>query len=103
MRRRLTPEQRETAKQSYDEIGHSLAKLVLEHDTPEEDAWALVADLGLYERWELQGWLVLHRKLHRNEVRKADRRKARAQKLMQRAEQARPTKLLKALRKTEIG
>lgn len=103
MRRMLTPEQREVAKLSYEEIGRSLAALVLEHDYSEDRAWALVSDLGLYQRWELQGWLILYRKLERSRIRRLERREKRHQEKLARIEQAKPRKLLKALRKQDIG
>lgn len=103
MRRRLTPEQREVAKLSYEEIGRSLATLVLEHGKPESEVWAMVSDLGLYQHWEFQGWLILHRKYRRHYIETFHRRQKRTEQRMERIKQARPTKLLKALSKSKSG
>lgn len=103
MRRRLTPEQREVAKLSYEEIGRSLATLVLEHGKSEQEVWDMVADLGLYEPWEFQGWLILHRKFRRHQIETFQRRQKRTEKRLELVRQARPTKLLKALSKSKSG
>lgn len=100
MRRRLTPEQREVAKLSYEEIGRSLAALVLEHGKTEEEVWAMVADLGLYQPWEFQGWLTLHRKYRRHQIITFNRRQKRTEQRLERLRQARPARLGRALLKT---
>lgn len=103
MRKTFTPEQLEAAKLSYEDIGRSLAALVLEHNQKPEQAWALVSDLGLYERWELDLWLQMHRRNRRSALQslkaKEKRRRARKDAL----EAAKPRKVLKALHKSTNG
>jgi hypothetical protein len=103
MRSSFTQEQLGAAKLSYEDIGRSLAALVLEHNQKPEQVWLLVSDLGLYERWEFDLWLQIHRRKRRSVLQglesKQRRRKAQAEAL----EAVKPRKVLKALRKSTNG
>lgn len=100
---RYNAQERARGLRSYDEIGRSLASLVLDHGKPEDQAWALVRDLGLYERWELDFWLQSYRRERRSEMQAKKAREQRKQKMAEALERAKPRKLLKALRKSTNG
>ena len=100
---RYSAEQREKARRSYQEIGQSIARAVLEGRQSEDWAWTMVGDLGLYERWELDLWLELYRRERRSAGSELEKRRKRIEKLDKEIEKAKPTKLLKALRPKKLS
>lgn len=102
-KRRYSPEQREKARRSYQEIGQSIARAVLEGRQSEDWAWLLVGDLGLYERWELDLWLMLYRQERRSALAAQAKQRQRLKDLEKQYDEAKPRKLLKALRKQSNG
>lgn len=102
-KRRYSPEQREKARRSYQEIGQSIARAVLEGRQSEDWAWSLVGDLGLYDRWELDLWLEMYRRERRSALAAQAKRKQRIKDLDKQLKEAKPRKLLKALRKHSNG
>lgn len=103
MRRRPTKEQLQAAKLSYEEIGRSLAALVLEHGKTEAETWGTIADLGLYEHWEFMCWLDLHREARHEQITAFVRKEREVEELRKRVRQLRPATMLEALRNSEIG
>lgn len=100
---RYTAEQRAQARRSFQEIGQSIARAVLEGRQSEDWAWSLIGEFGLYERWELDLWLDMHRRKRRSALKaKADKQK-RKEELQQQIDQAKPRKVLKAFRKQNNG
>lgn len=100
---RYTREQRAQARRSFQEIGQSVARAVLEGRQSEDWAWQLIGDLGLYERWELDLWLQMHRQNCRSALQAQEKREKRKKQLQKEIEAAKPRKLLKALRKSTNG
>lgn len=100
---RYTDEQRAQAARTYPEIGESLARLVLEHGKSETEAWALIADLGLYHRWELSIWLITYRHQRRSRLWQLRLKQRRRNEMAKQLEAAKPRKLSKALRKSTDG
>jgi len=100
---RYTREQRAQARRSFQEIGQSVARAVLEGRQSEDWAWQLIGDLGIYERWELDLWLQMHRQNCRSALEAQEKLKQRKDRLQQEIEDAKPRKLLKALRKSTNG
>lgn len=100
---RYSAQERAQGLRSYDEIGRSLASLVVDHGKTTDQAWALVRDVGLYERWELDFWLQSYRRERRSEMQAKKAREQRKQKRIEELERAKPRKLLKALRKSTNG
>jgi hypothetical protein len=103
MRPTFTQEQLEAAKLSYEDIGRSLAALVLEHNQKPEQVWSLVSDLGLYQRWELDLWLQMHRRNRRSALQDLEAKQKRREARKAALEAAKPRKVLKALRKSTNG
>ena len=100
---RYSAQERAQGLRSYDEIGRSIASLVVDHGKPTDQAWALIRDIGLYERWELDFWLQSYRRERRSEMQAKEARERRKQKMAEKLERAKPRKLLKALRKSTHG
>jgi predicted Fe-S protein YdhL (DUF1289 family) len=100
---RYTPQQRAQARRSYGEIGQSIACMILEGNQSEDWAWQLVGDLGLYERWELDLWLQMHRRERRSVLKAQEERLKRKQELDRQLQACKPRRLLKALHKKGNG
>jgi len=100
---RYTREQRAQARRSFQEIGQSIARAVLEGRQSEDWAWQLIGDLGIYERWELDLWIEMHRQSCRSVLQAQKRRQQHKDQLQQQIDAAKPRKLLKALRKSTNG
>lgn len=64
----------ELADGCYDEIGRSIAGLVVEGGVTPNKAWSLISGLGLYNRWMVTLWVDRYRR-ERNLKPKRSRRK----------------------------
>lgn len=63
------PFARSQAQACYDEIGRSVAALVVDGGYEAGKVWALIRDIGAYERWMLDLWIEFY-----NQEKKAQKR-----------------------------
>jgi hypothetical protein len=66
---------RAMADEHYEEIGRSLAALVVEAGMGTGKAWALLGGIGLYRRWMLELWTERYREENPVQARRGRRSK----------------------------
>jgi hypothetical protein len=68
-------DRRAMADEHYEEIGKSLAALVVDAGMTTGKAWALLGGIGLYRRWMLSLWVERYREENPARARPGRRRK----------------------------
>ncbi len=66
-------DRRAMADEHYEEIGKSLAALVVDAGMTTGKAWALLGGIGLYRRWMLELWVERYREENPARVRRGRR------------------------------
>jgi|GEM_PF-3739444 len=67
-------DRRAMADEHYDDIGKSLAALVVDAKMGTGKAWSLLGGLGLYRRWMLDLWVERYREENPVKARRGGRR-----------------------------
>lgn len=101
-RRRYSEEcrrRREVAQASFDELGESIAKAVVEGGKTLDWAWETVKPFDLYQRWIVKTWIRIYRTKYRTRIENI--RKARLKKKKRRDQRLK--QLQSVLNKTQPG
>lgn len=99
----LTPAERETFEQGWNEIGKSIGELVASRAKTTAWAWSLIAPLGIYERWMLYGWIDRSKKLLSKRRRPASGRPQLTNKCFERSKFSNSSELIQVLKLVKGG